>query len=52
MLHLAFNRGCFEVVLMKNTLKTIGVNPYNSLCFFGQIFAIFDIVGKIYFSIK
>jgi hypothetical protein len=26
-IHLALNRGCFEAVLMKNTLRTLGVNP-------------------------
>jgi hypothetical protein len=26
-IHLALNRGCFEAVLMKNTPRTLGVNP-------------------------
>jgi hypothetical protein len=25
-IHLAFDRGCFEAILMKNTLRTLGVN--------------------------
>jgi hypothetical protein len=25
--HLAFNKGCFEAVLIKNTQRTLGVNP-------------------------
>jgi hypothetical protein len=28
-IHLALNRGCFEAILMKNTLRTLGVK--NSL---------------------
>jgi hypothetical protein len=28
-IHLVLNRGCFEAILMKNTLRTLGVKIYN-----------------------